>query len=58
MLFIALDTEGAEESVAPELEADLATYNDLNIDDPEAARVFAAKVNLLPRVQEIVAGEL
>jgi 3',5'-cyclic AMP phosphodiesterase CpdA len=57
VLFIALDTESAEESVAPELEADLATYNDLNLDDPKAAKAFAAKVDLLPRVQEIVAGE-
>ena len=57
VLFIALDTEGAEESVAPELEADLSTYNDLNIKDPEAAKAFAAKVDLLNRVQEIVAGE-
>jgi predicted phosphodiesterase len=57
VLFIALDTEGAEESVAPELEADLATYNDLNIKDPEEAKAFAAKVDLFSRVQEIVAGE-
>ena len=48
VLFIALDTEGVEESVAPELEADLATYNDLNLDDPEAAKAFAAEVQLLP----------
>jgi len=40
VLFIALDTEGAEESVAPELEADLSTYNDLNLGDPEAAKSF------------------
>ena len=57
VLFIALDTEGAEESVAPELEADLATYNDLNINDPAAARAFSVKVDLLQRVQEIVAGD-
>jgi predicted phosphodiesterase len=57
VLFIALDTESAEESVAPELEADLATYNDLNLEDPEAAKTFAAEVDLLPRVQEIVAGK-
>jgi predicted small secreted protein len=57
VLFIALDTEGAEESVAPELEADLSKYNDLNITDPEAAKAFAAEVNLLSRVQEIVAQE-
>jgi len=55
VLFIALDTESAEESVAPELEADLATYNDLNIDDPEAAKVFATEVDLMSRVMEIVA---
>ena len=57
VLFIALDTEGTEESVAPELEADLSKYNDLNIDDPEAAQAFAAKVNLIPRISEIVAVE-
>ena len=57
VLFIALDTEGMEESVAPELEADLSKFNDLNIDDPEAAKAFAAKVNLIPRVSEIVAKE-
>ena len=57
VLFIALDTEGAEESHAPELEADLTTYNDLNINDPEKAKAFAAKVNLMARVQEIVAEE-
>ena len=57
VLFIALDTEGTEESVAPELEADLSKFNDLNIDDPEAAKAFAAKVNLIPRVSEIVAKE-
>lgn len=56
VLFIALDTEGAEESVAPELEADLATYNDLNINDPTTAKAFAVKVDLLSRVQEIVVG--
>jgi len=57
VLFIALDTEGAEESAAPELEADLSTFNDLNIKDPEAAQAFAAKVDLWSKVQEIVAGE-
>ena len=57
VLFIALDTEDAEESVAPELEADLSEYNDLNINDPEAAKTFAAKVDLFSRIQEIVAGE-
>lgn len=57
VLFIALDTEGAEESHAPELEADLTTYNDLNIKDPEEAKAFALKVNLMPRIQEIVAEE-
>ena len=57
VLFIALDTEDAEESHAPELEADLSKYNDLNINDPEAAKAFAAEVNLLSRVMEIVAEE-
>ena len=57
VLFIALDTEGAEESHAPELEADLSEYNDLNITDPEAAKAFAAEVNLMGRVMEIVAEE-
>lgn len=57
VLFIALDTEGKEESHAPELEADLSKYNDLNINDPDAAKAFAAEVNLLSRVQEIVAEE-
>lgn len=60
-LFIILDTEGPLQSgVTAEmqaLETDLATYNDLNLNDPEAARAFAADVDLLPRVQEIVAGE-
>ena len=57
VLFIALDTEGAEESVAPELEADLSEYNDLNINDPAAAKTFTAEVDLMSRVQEIVAQE-
>lgn len=57
VLFIALDTEGAEESHAPELEADLTTYNDLNINDPEEAKAFAVKVDLISRVMEIVAEE-
>ena len=57
VLFIALDTEGAEESVAPELEADLSKYNDLNINDPKAAKTFAAEVDLMSRVMEIVAQE-
>ena len=58
VLFIALDTEGSGSSMAPaELEADLSEYNDLNINDPEAAKAFAAKVNLIPRVSEIVAEE-
>ena len=57
VLFVALDTEDPEEPVAPELEADLAKYNDLNINDPEKAKEFAAKVELTRRMQEIVAGE-
>ena len=57
VLFIALDTEGAEESHAPELEADLTTYNDMNINDADAAKAFAAEVNLMGRVMEIVAEE-
>ena len=57
VLFIALDTEGSEKSVAPELEADLSTYNDMNLNDPEGAKAFAAKVNLIPRVSEIVASK-
>jgi len=57
VLFIALDTEDSEESVAPELEADLSQYNDLIINDEKVAKDFAAKVDLWSRVQEIVAGE-
>jgi len=57
VLFIALDTEGSEESHAPELEADLSEYNDLNITDPEKAKAFAVEVNLMDRVMEIVAEE-
>jgi hypothetical protein len=57
VLFIALDTEGAEKSAAPELEADLPHFNDLNIDDPEAAQAFADEVDLMSRVMEIVAEE-
>jgi hypothetical protein len=56
VLFITLDTEDSQD-VAPDLEKDLAEYNDLNRKDPEAAKAFAAKVDLLSRVQEMVAGE-
>ena len=61
MLFIVLDTEGLLQSaVTPEMEAlgaDRATYNDLNREDPQKAKAFAAKVDLLNRVQEVVKGE-
>ena len=57
VLFIALDTEEPLQPVAPELEADLSRFNDLNINDPAKAKEFAAKVDLMSRVQEIVAGE-
>ncbi len=52
VLFIALDTEDAQRPMPPNMEEDIATFNRLKVEDPEAAMAFLVQWMSTPEAQE------
>jgi hypothetical protein len=52
VLFIVLDTEDAERPMPPNMEEDIATYNRLKAEDPQAAMAFVIEWMGTPEAQE------
>jgi protein-tyrosine phosphatase len=52
VLFVALDTEDAERPMPPNMEEDVATYNRLKKEDPQAAMAFIVEWMQTPEAKE------